>query len=102
MIDEFGSFPTSRDCAELLFDVIAIAYKLNSLIVATNLPFESWTKVLGSERLTSSALAGSLTASTFWRPREKATDSRTPSGDVGAQADKTTGHTTTCPRNQET
>lgn len=42
--------------AELLFDVIATAYERNSLIVTTNLPFENWTEVLGSERLTGAAL----------------------------------------------
>ena len=35
---------------------IATAYERNSLIVTTNLPFENWTDVLGSERLTSAAL----------------------------------------------
>jgi DNA replication protein DnaC len=39
-----------------VFDVIATAYKRNSLIVTTNLPFENWTEVLGSERLTGAAL----------------------------------------------
>lgn len=42
--------------AELLFDVIGTAYERHSLIVTTNLPFEYWTEVLGSERLTSAAL----------------------------------------------
>jgi len=42
--------------AELLFDVIATAYERQSLIVTSNLPFENWTEVLGSERLTGAAL----------------------------------------------
>ena len=42
--------------AELLFDVIATAYERTSMIVTTNLPFESWTEVLGSERLTGATL----------------------------------------------
>jgi hypothetical protein len=50
--------------AELLFDVIATAYERNSLIDTTNLPFENWTEVLGSERLTGAAL-DRLTA--VWR-----------------------------------
>src|SRR5258708_4966583 len=37
--------------AELLFDVISTAYEKTSMIVATNLPFERWTEVMGSERL---------------------------------------------------
>ena len=38
------------------FDVIATAYERTSMIVKTNLPFESWTEVLGSERLTGATL----------------------------------------------
>jgi IstB-like ATP binding protein len=48
--------PASKAAAELLFDVIATAYERNSLIVTTNLPFENWTEVLGSERLTGATL----------------------------------------------
>jgi len=36
--------------------VISTAYERLSLIVTTNLPFENWTEVLGSERLTGMAL----------------------------------------------
>jgi DNA replication protein DnaC len=39
-----------------LFDVISTAYERTSMIVTTNLPFESWTEVLGSERLTGATL----------------------------------------------
>ena len=56
ILDELGYVPASKAGAELLFDVIATAYERNSLIVTTNLPFESWTEVLGSERLTGAAL----------------------------------------------
>jgi DNA replication protein DnaC len=42
--------------AELLFDVISTAYERTSMIVTTNLTFESWTEVLGSERLTGATL----------------------------------------------
>jgi hypothetical protein len=42
--------------SELLFDVISTAYERTSLIVTTNLPFDSWTEVLGSERLTGATL----------------------------------------------
>ena len=38
------------------FDVLSTAYERQSLIVTTNLPFEQWTEVLGSERLTGAAL----------------------------------------------
>jgi DNA replication protein DnaC len=36
--------------------VIATAHVRNSLIVTIKLPFENWTKVLGSERRTGAAL----------------------------------------------
>jgi DNA replication protein DnaC len=56
VLDELGYVPASKAGAELLFDVIATAYERNSLIVTTNLPFENWTEILGSERLTGAAL----------------------------------------------
>ena len=56
VLDELGYVPASKVGAELLFDVIATAYERNSLIITTNLPFENWTEVLGSERLTGAAL----------------------------------------------
>jgi DNA replication protein DnaC len=56
VLDEFGYVPASKVGAELLFDVISTAYERTSLIVTTNLPFESWTEVLGSERLTGATL----------------------------------------------
>jgi len=56
IVDELGFVPLSKTGAELLFDVISTAYERTSLIVTTNLPFESWTEVLGSERLTGATL----------------------------------------------
>jgi DNA replication protein DnaC len=56
VLDEFGYVPASKAGAELLFDVIAIAYERTSVILTTNLPFENWTEVLGNERLTGAAL----------------------------------------------
>lgn len=56
VLDELGYVPTGKVGAELLFDVISIAYERTSLIVTSNLPFEQWTEVLGSERLTGAAL----------------------------------------------
>ena len=54
--DELGYVPASKAGAELLFDVIGTAYERTSIIVTTNLPFEQWPEVLGSERLTGAAL----------------------------------------------
>lgn len=56
VLDELGYVPASKAGAELLFDVIGSAYERQSLIITTNLPFENWTEVLGSERLTGAAL----------------------------------------------
>jgi DNA replication protein DnaC len=56
VLDELGYVPASKVGAELLFDCISIAYERTSLIVTSNLPFESWTEVLGSERLTGATL----------------------------------------------
>ncbi len=56
VLDEFGYVPASKTGAELLFDVISTAYERTSLMVTTNLPFDHWTEVLGSERLTGATL----------------------------------------------
>ena len=56
VLDELGYVPFSKAGAELLFDVVSRAYERTSLIVTTNLPFEQWTEVLGSERLTGALL----------------------------------------------
>lgn len=56
ILDELGFVPASKLGAELLFDVISTAYERTSVIVTTNLPFERWAEVLGSERLTGAAL----------------------------------------------
>lgn len=56
ILDELGYVPFSKTGAELLFEVISRAYERRSLIVTTNLPFESWTEVFGSERLTGALL----------------------------------------------
>jgi DNA replication protein DnaC len=56
ILDELGYVPASKVGAELLFDVISTAYERTSVILTTNLPFENWTEVLGSERLTGATL----------------------------------------------
>lgn len=56
ILDELGYVPFSKAGAELLFDVISHAYERTSLIVTTNLPFENWTEIMGSERLTGALL----------------------------------------------
>ncbi len=56
ILDELGYVPFSKTGAELLFEVVSRSYERLSLIVTTNLPFESWTEVFGSERLTGALL----------------------------------------------
>jgi len=56
VLDELGYVPATKIGAELLFDIISNAYERTSVMVTTNLPFEQWTEVLGSERLTGAAL----------------------------------------------
>jgi hypothetical protein len=40
----------------LVFDVVSTAYERTSVIGTTNLPFEQWTEVLGSEQLVGATL----------------------------------------------
>jgi DNA replication protein DnaC len=56
VLDELGYVPFSKAGAELLFEVVSRAYEHHSLMVTTNLPFEQWTEILGSERLTGALL----------------------------------------------
>jgi len=56
VLDELGYVPFSTAGAELLFEVVSRAYEHHSLMITTNLPFEQWTEVLGSERLTGALL----------------------------------------------
>jgi len=56
VLDELGYVPFSKAGAELLFEVISRAYENYSLIVTSNLPFEQWTEIFGSERLTGALL----------------------------------------------
>ncbi|MDP6274541.1 MAG: IS21-like element helper ATPase IstB [Dehalococcoidia bacterium] len=56
ILDELGYVPFTKAGAELLFEVVSRAYERQSLIVTTNLPFEQWAEVCGSERLTGAML----------------------------------------------
>ncbi len=47
---------TSQTGAELLFEVFSQRYERGSTIVTSNLPFDEWTSVFGSERLTGALL----------------------------------------------
>ena len=56
IIDELGYVPLSTTGAELLFEVFSQRYERASTVVTSNLPFDEWTGVSGSERLTGALL----------------------------------------------
>src|ERR687884_1736317 len=56
IIDELGFVPLSKTGAELLFEVFSQRYERGATLVTSNLPFDEWTEVMGSERLTGALL----------------------------------------------
>ena len=88
IIDELGFVPLSRTGAELLFDVFSQRYERGSTLITINLPFDEWTEVFGSKRLTGALpLTGGATRSptgsaTTWRVGGGGTCSSRPSGPV--------------------
>ena len=49
--------PLSKTGAELLFEVFSQRYERGArLLVTSNLPFDEWTEIFGSERLTGALL----------------------------------------------
>ncbi len=56
IIDELGYVPLSQTGAELLFEVFSQRYERGATIVTSNLPFDEWTGVFASERLTGALL----------------------------------------------
>jgi DNA replication protein DnaC len=56
IIDELGYVPLSQTGAELLFEMFSQRYERGSTVVTSNLPFDEWTGVFGSERLTGALL----------------------------------------------
>lgn len=56
IVDELGYVPLSPTGAELLFEVFSQRYERGSTIVTSNLPFDEWTAVFASERLTGALL----------------------------------------------
>jgi DNA replication protein DnaC len=56
IVDELGFVPLSKTGAELLFETFSQRYERGSTLVTTNLPFDEWTEVFGSERLTGALL----------------------------------------------
>ena len=56
IVDELGYVPLSPSGAELLFEIFSQRYERGSIIVTSNLPFDEWTRVFASERLTGALL----------------------------------------------
>ena len=56
IVDELGYVPLSKTGAELLFEVFSRRYEQASTLVTSNLPFNEWTEIFGSERLTGALL----------------------------------------------
>jgi DNA replication protein DnaC len=56
IVDELGFVPLSTTGAELLFEVFARRYERGSVVITSNLPFDEWTSVFGTERLTGALL----------------------------------------------
>jgi len=56
IIDELGFVPLSKTGAELLFEIFSQRYEQGSTIITSNLPFDEWTEIFGSERLTGALL----------------------------------------------
>lgn len=56
IVDELGYVPLSKTGAELLFETFSQRYEQGSTLVTSNLPFNEWTEVLGSERMTGALL----------------------------------------------
>ena len=51
-----GYVPFTAVGGELLFEVFSQRYERGSTLVTSNLPFDEWTSVFGSERLTGALL----------------------------------------------
>ena len=56
IVDELGFVPLSKTGAEMLFEIFSLRYERGATMVTSNLPFNEWTEVLGSERLTGALL----------------------------------------------
>ncbi len=56
IIDELGFVPLSKTGAELLFETISQRYEQGAILITSNLPFDEWTEIFGSERLTGAPL----------------------------------------------
>ena len=56
IIDELGFVPLSKTGAEMLVEIFSLRYERGATMVTSHLPFNEWTEVPGSERLTGALL----------------------------------------------
>lgn len=56
IVDELGYVPFTAVGSELLFEVFSRRYEQAATLLTSNLPFDEWTQVFGSERLTGALL----------------------------------------------
>jgi hypothetical protein len=56
IVDELGYVPFTAVGAELFFEVLSQRYERGATLITSNLPFDEWTSVFGSERLTGALL----------------------------------------------
>ena len=56
IVDELGYVPFTAVGSELLFEVFSQRYERGATLVTSNLPFDEWTSIFGSERLTGALL----------------------------------------------
>lgn len=56
IVDELGFLPLSKTGAEMLFEIFSQRYERSATMVTSNLPFNEWAEILGSERLTGALL----------------------------------------------
>jgi DNA replication protein DnaC len=56
IVDELGYVPFTAVGSEMLFEVFSQRYERGATLVTSNLPFDEWTSIFGSERLTGALL----------------------------------------------
>ena len=105
IVDELGYVPLSQTGAELLFEIFSQRHERGSTIVTSNLPFEEWTSVFASQRLTGALLDRlthhvhilELNGESYRLKQSKARRRRDPrpSDEIAAAVDPETGGITT-------
>src|SRR3982074_810945 len=56
IVDELGYVPFTAVGSELLFEMFSQCYERGANLVTSNMPFDEWTSIFGSERLTGALL----------------------------------------------